>query len=187
VASTALFALANVALARASDPALPGQFLYPLDRTYEWLSDRFASNDHIPERVAEALELAEGGHTDRALLVVTEILDNDESLRAAVGGLSGSGNSLAVRDEVKDLVGAASSVHEAAQSGDPEALAEAIDNVKDAARDVAETASQGNAGINADDEHPAVTAPGQIDSPADTAPGRGANQSGGQGRGSSNP
>jgi hypothetical protein len=213
VASTALFALANVALARASDPALPGQFLYPLDRTYEWLSDRFASNDHVPERVAEARELAEVGHTDRALQVVGEILGDNESLAAEVAQLSGRGSSPAVRDEVIDLVGAASSVHEAAQSGDAAALEVAIDNVKEAAKDVAETASKGNAGGNSDNrgatapgqvdspsdtapgqvDSPSDTAPGQVDSPSDTAPGRnpdaGASnsQSGGRGQGSSNP
>lgn len=196
VASTALFALANVALAKASDSAIPGQFLYPLDRAYEWLSDRFATHDRVPERVAEALDLAEGGHTDRALLVVTEILGDDESLQAAVGGLSGSGSSLAVRDEVKELVGAASSVHEAAQSGDADALEAAIDSVKEAAQDVADTASQGSAGGNADNpegENPAITAPGQTDGPADTAPrqdpdvGASSSQSGGRGQDSSNP
>ncbi|HKZ20776.1 MAG TPA: hypothetical protein VJQ57_11760 [Acidimicrobiia bacterium] len=185
VVSTALFALANVALAQAADPAVPGEFLYPVDRAYEWVSDRFAAQDHVPERVAEALELAEGGHTDRALLVVTEILADDESLQAEVGVLSGSGSSLAVRDEVKDLVGAASSVHEAAQSGDPDALEDAISNVKAAAREVAETASQGVAG----GENPGVTAPGQTDNPSDIAPGqdRAGSQGGGRGQGSSNP
>lgn len=190
VVGTTVFAMANVALAQASDPAIPGQLLYPLDRAYEWLSDRFASHNRVPERVAEALELAEGGHTDRALLVVTEILGDDETLQAEVGGLAGSGSSPAVRDEVKDLVGAASSVREAAQSGDADALADAIDNVKEAAQDVAETASQGNAGDS--DDNPGVTAPGQTNSPADTAPGRdpgsGASGSqGGRGQGSSNP
>jgi hypothetical protein len=170
-----------VALAEAADPAVPGEFLYPLDRAYEWVSDRFASRDHVPERVAEALELAEDGHTDRALLVVTEILGDDQSLQAEVGVLSGSGSSLAVRDEVKDLVGAASSVHEAAQSGDPDALEDAISDVKEAAREVAETASQGVAG----GENPSVTAPGQSGNPAHTAPGQG--RAGGRGQGSSNP
>ncbi|HJU51144.1 MAG TPA: hypothetical protein VJ815_02310 [Acidimicrobiia bacterium] len=190
VASTASFALANVALAQVSDSAVPGQFLYPLDRAYEWLSDRFAPHDRVPERVSEALELADDGHTERALHVVREILADDESLQAEVGQLSGSGNSPAVRDEVKDLVGAASSVHEAAQSGDPAALLDAINDVKEAAQDVAETASQGNAGGN---DNPELTAPGQADSPAGTAPGRdpdaGANngRSGGQGQGSSRP
>ncbi|HJR86213.1 MAG TPA: hypothetical protein VJ930_01015 [Acidimicrobiia bacterium] len=188
VAGTALFALANVALAQASDPAVPGQILYPLDRAYEWLSDRFVPHDRVPERVAEALELADGGQTDRALLVVTEILGDDESLQAEVGGLSGSGSSPAVRDEVKDLVGAASSVREAAQSGDADALADAIDNVKEEAQDVAETASRGNAAGDGDGENPGVTAPGQTNSPAATAPGRdpGASSSQGSGRGQGN-
>ena len=194
VVGTAVFTIGNVTLAQASDSAIPGQFLYPLDRAYEWVADRFGPSDRVPERVFEALALAEGGNTEQALLLVTEILGSDESLQREIGGLSGSGNSPAVRDEVIELVGAASAMREAAQSGDPNALEAAINNVKEAAQDVAETASQGNAGDG--DDNPSVTAPGQVESPANTAPGRvpdaGATGQGqgvgrGQGPASSNP
>ncbi|MGH8957440.1 MAG: hypothetical protein ACRDVK_02065 [Acidimicrobiia bacterium] len=191
VVTVVLLALSNVALALASDSAIPGEFLYPLDRTYEWVADRFGPQDRVPERVAEARELAGGGNTDLALRVVTEILGSDESLQTEVGGLSGSGNSPAVRDEVQDLVDAASVMHEASQSGDPSAIEAAITNLREEARDVADTASKGNAGGSG--ENPSVTAPGQVNSPADTAPGQDpdvggrSGPSGGSGPGSSNP
>ncbi len=179
VVTGALLALSNVALARASDPAIPGEFLYPLDRAYEWIGARFGSQDLGPERISEAMELVEAGDTDRALSLVNEILAGgagDTSLSESVDALRGSGNSQDLRDQVRDLVAAAAQVHVAAQSGNHDALGAAIAKVKEAAADIAETAGNGQP-AGSSTESPSVTAPGQVDdppadSPSDTAPGQ---------------
>jgi hypothetical protein len=199
VVTAALVAVSNVALAEASNSAIPGEILYPLDRAYEWIGGRFGPQDHGPERVSEALELIEAGDTDRALILVNEILAEgvfDPSLEESVTQLQGSGNSQGVREEVKDLVGAAAKVHKAAQAGNHSALNAAIEDVKAKAADVAETA--GNPSVTAPGQvdapidNPSVTAPGQVDSPpedspSDTSPGRDNNRSQGGRQGSSRP
>lgn len=174
IVTAALLAVSNTALARASDAAIPGDLFYPFDRAYEWVGDRFGSQDRVPERAQEALQLADKGDNDGALTLVREILAagaGQENLQVAIGQLTGSGNSQAVRDQVKDLVAAAQLVHEAAQSGNHEALADAIAAVKQQASEVAETASDGRAGGNNQDT-PSVTGPGQVDNPSNTAPGQ---------------
>ncbi|HJQ96141.1 MAG TPA: hypothetical protein VJ935_10615 [Acidimicrobiia bacterium] len=200
VVTGGFFALSNVALAQVSDSAVPGEFLYPLDRAYEWIGGRFGPQDLAPERISEAIQLVESGDTDRALVLVNEILGEgvfDPSLEESVTQLQGSGNSQVVRDEVKDLVGAAAKVHEAAQAGNHSALNEAIEDVKAKAADVAETA--GNPSVTTPGQvdapigdNPSVTAPGQIDSgsedsPSATAPGGGNNRSQGGEQGSRRP
>ena len=185
LATAALIAVSNVALAEVSDSAIPGELLYPLDRAYEWITGRFGPQDHGPERITEALELVEAGDTDRALGLVNEILGKgsaDATLEESVDQLRGSGNSQGVRDEVRELVGAAAKVHEAVLDGNQSALTAAIEDVKAAAADVAETA--GSPSVTAPGQvdapigdNPSVTAPGQVDStpgdnPSVTAPGR---------------
>ena len=199
VVTAALVAVSNVALAEASNSAIPGEILYPLDRAYEWIGGRFGPQDLGPERVSEALELIEAGDTDWALILVNEILAEgvfDPSLEERVTQLQGSGNSQGVRDEVKDLVGAAAKVHEAAQAGNHSALNAAIEDVKAKAADVAETAGSPSVTapgqVDAPSDNPSVTAPGQVDSPpeaspSDTAPGGDNTRSQGGGQGSSRP
>jgi hypothetical protein len=189
-----------VALAEVSDSAVPGEILYPLDRAYEWITGRFGPQDHGPERVSEALELVEAGDTDRALGLVNEILANgsgDATLEESVDQLRGSGNSQGVRDQVRELVGAAAKVHEAALDGNQSALSAAIEDVKAAAADVAETA--GSPAVTAPGQldapigdNPSVTAPGQVDStpeenPSVTAPGPDSSRSQGGGQGGRRP
>jgi hypothetical protein len=181
-------------LAEVSDSAVPGEILYPLDRAYEWITGQFGPQDHGPERITEALELVEAGDTDRALGLVNEILakgSGDATLEESVDQLQGSGNSQGVRDQVRELVGAAAKVHEAVLDGDQSALSAAIEDVRAAAADVAETAGSPSVTAPGQDapigDNPSVTAPGQVDStpednPSVTSPARDSSRSQGSGR-----
>ena len=82
LATIGLLLVSNVALASVSDGAAPGDFLYPLDRGYEWALDRFGPADRSLERLSESAVLAERGDTDEAIkLLRTELAtpssDND--------------------------------------------------------------------------------------------------------------
>jgi hypothetical protein len=148
LAAAALLAISNVALARATDASVPGDFLYPVDRAYEWLGDRFGETNRLPERVDEALVLAAKGETDLAASLVNEIVRHAD------------------HPEFGSVVG---QLVEAAQSGSHQDLEAAIAAVKAKATVIAES----NRGGAADPASPAVTAPGQVEgSPSDTAPGQ---------------
>lgn len=172
LAGASVFLGANIALADTADPAVRGDFLYPVDRAYEWIGDWFGPGDHLAERVAEATQLADSGQTALALETVGEILGSQVGAMNISVGASDSGPQ--VQAQVKELVIAASLVHMAAQSGDQNALKEAISVVQEEAKEVAEAASDGNAGGSneGENENPSVTAPGQVDPPSVTAPGQ---------------
>jgi hypothetical protein len=147
VVTTALLAAANVAMAQATDAAVPGDFLYPVDRAYEWLGDRFGVTNRLSERVDEALVLAARGETDLAASLTDEIADQ-------------AGH--------PELSAAISELLAAAQSGDHDRLEEAIGAVKAEATAIAESNRS-----ELEPASPAVTAPGQVEGgPADTAPGQ---------------
>ncbi|MGH8927004.1 MAG: hypothetical protein ACRDWH_01535 [Acidimicrobiia bacterium] len=162
-ATIGLLAISNVGLAAAANPAVPGDFLYLLDRGYEWIGDRFGASDRSAERVAESEVLVQRGQPERALRNLKGTLS---SLGATSGVaaldnaiLAVQGHGADVADEVEGLVEATSAVAVAAQSGDEEAFSEAIEAIHAMARGVREAARG--------------TAPGQTgDSPSDTAPGR---------------
>jgi hypothetical protein len=63
----ALFGIAALA-----DSAVPGDFLYPIDRTFEIVG---FSNDVLEERLEEAIKLAERGDRERAIRAATAVLE----------------------------------------------------------------------------------------------------------------
>lgn len=179
LATLGVFVISNVALAAASNSAVPGDLLYPLDRGYEWVVNRISPQDHSLERLDEAEELVAKGDTAMALSLLAETLDSlgvDSTLTATLGA-SAQGNGPANADlkaAVEELVGATKLISQAAKQGDLAGLHAAIDAAHARAEDVAEAArEQGNSpnsSSNSGDpsgqgnsSRPGVTAPGRID------------------------
>jgi len=189
LATLGVLVLSNVALAAASNSAVPGDLLYPLDRGYEWVSDRISPRDHSLERFAEAEELVAKGDTGLALSLLTDTLDSlgvDSTLTAALAA-SAEGNGPANADlkaALEELVRATKLIHEAANQGDQAGLHAAIDAAHDRAEDVAEAAREQGGSSNS--TNPGVTAPGRIDdgdaTTASTVGGAGNGQGQGQGQ-----
>lgn len=93
LATAGLLAVSNVALAAASDSAAPGDFLYPVDRGYEWARDLFGHTDRTNERLAESETLTQRGHVDDAIAFLRELAteSSNEALAAAIEKLEASG------------------------------------------------------------------------------------------------
>ncbi|MGQ0848384.1 MAG: hypothetical protein ACT4OP_04590 [Actinomycetota bacterium] len=156
LAAALVVVLSNVGVAALANSAVPGDFWYGQDRGYEWLLDHFVPSDHADERLAEARVLAERGDSEEALSLVAEVVGQSvgqsagqsvsvESVRAAAS-LAANAQSSAVQIEVLELIETATDLRNVAKSGNLLALKEAIEQLHDAARDVAETASDGKAG-----------------------------------------
>ena len=82
LATVGLLLVSNVGLASVSDGAAPGDFLYPLDRGYEWAGDRFGAADRTLERLTESVVLTQRGEADEAIELLRSELatpssDND--------------------------------------------------------------------------------------------------------------
>lgn len=156
LATLGVLAISNVGLAAVSDGASPGDFLYPIDRGYEWASDRFGPADRTDERLAEAEVLNNRGDTGEAIQFLQEELGNRPS---DVGLL------VAAIKELQSQFENGNQGQALTPNLDPSSPAQtAPGQVKD---EVTEPAS------------PSDTAPGQVDdevtepsSPSDTAPGR---------------
>jgi hypothetical protein len=148
LATAGLLAVSNVALAAASDAAAPGDFLYPLDRGYEWASDLFGNTDRTIERLAESETLSQRGDIDHAIAFLRELAteSSNEALLAAIEKLEARGDQGQGNQN---------------DPGPATPATTAPGQVKDAGSTT-----------------PAVTAPGRIqsddadDSPSDTAPGQ---------------
>jgi hypothetical protein len=67
LATAGLLAVSSVGLAAVSDAAAPGDFLYPVDRGYEWAGDLFGARNRTHERLAESQVLNQRGHIDQAI------------------------------------------------------------------------------------------------------------------------
>jgi hypothetical protein len=93
LATVGILAISNVGLAAVSDGASPGDFLYPLDRGYEWASDRFGPTDRTDERLAESEVLNNRGDIAQAISLLQEELGHPSSdpqlLVAAIKELQG--------------------------------------------------------------------------------------------------
>lgn len=142
--SLAVFLIANVAAAGISSSSLPGDFLYPLHRGYEALADSvgLGSGDRTPERVEEARALVERDRPDVALDHLASSL-NDPGLRQAAAQIRALDLPREeLRDDVANLVEAASAVSEAARSEDPEALRAAVAEIRELAERIAAAARE---------------------------------------------
>jgi hypothetical protein len=187
LAVAGLMGLSSVGLAAVADGAVPGDFLYPLDRGFEWLSDVVGTEDHTDERISEAEALAARGAPGAALEHLSESLGNLVGLdpasgidvnaaldqaRLAVAGQTD--NQSQVQGEVDDLVQATKEVADAARAGDQEALRAAIAAMRDFAERVKDAASSGAPDQTGIEESPEATAPGlgRDNNPGVTAPGR---------------
>jgi hypothetical protein len=143
--ATGLLTLSNGALAAVSDPASPGDLLYPLDRAYERLADIFGDNDRAAERLDEAEVLATRGDSAGAMELAAEALEDmpgDAELAEAAGALSDTSGQVAtaqLHEETVKLVDLAQQVVAAAHD-DPEAVAALARQMKYQAQKVAEAA-----------------------------------------------
>lgn len=199
LATLGILVVSNVALAAASNSAVPGDLLYPFDRGYEWVADRISPQDHSSERLDEVEELVAQGETDMALSLLTETLDFlsvDSTLTAAVAAsVQGDGPANAdLKAAVEELVGATKLISEAAKQGDLPGLHAAIDAAHARAEDVAEAAREQGGSPNpssnsvnpsgqGNSRGPGVTAPGRIDEATTTSTdGVGNGQGQGQGQ-----
>jgi hypothetical protein len=89
--------LSNVALANVADPAVPGDALYGLDRTYEQIGSLIGLDDvHATERASEVLVLQARGESAAALDLVqetlTELLESDDPKAEVRKFTAGLGN-----------------------------------------------------------------------------------------------
>lgn len=152
LATAGLLAVSNVALAAASDSAAPGDFLYPVDRGYEWARDLFGATDRTNERLVESETLSQRGHVDDAIAFLRELAteSSNEALLAAIEKLEATG-------------------------------AQGQGNQNDPGPATPATTAPGQVkegGSAEPPDSPSATAPGQVEdddadeSPSDTAPGR---------------
>jgi len=146
-----LFALANVSLAAVSDRAAPGDFLYAIDRGYEWLGDIVGPTDRISERLVEANQLNERGETTAAVDLLLDTLVEGSSDDAL-------------------LIATIQSINEASDQGQ----GSGTDSPSSTAPGQTGDVPRGNANGNSGPVSPSETAPGQIEdgSPSDNAPGQ---------------
>lgn len=191
LAAIGVLVVSNVALAAASNPAVPGDPLYSLDRGYEWLADLFVPQDHSAERIAEAEELIAEGESAVAVSLLGEAVASvggEEALEAASAAVEAA-NSVGLGPDnseieaaVEDLVEATKDITAAALEGDPDALRAAIELVRERAKEVSEAAKAqgGNPNSTSDQPNPGVTAPGRVDGDSQ---GQGQGQGRGQGQG----
>jgi hypothetical protein len=169
-----LLAISNVSLAAIANSASPGDFLYPIDRGYEWLGDLVGPTDRISERLAEANQLSERGETVAAvellLQTVEEGSSNDALLVATIERLEeGSGQGS----------GQGQGPGQGSGSESPSATAPGqTDNGQNSDGQNIDGQSPNETGIansSSDPASPSVTAPGQSEQPGqsgDTAPGQ---------------
>lgn len=136
IAAAILFVLGNAGLAAASDSAVPGDLLYPLDRAYEAVGSVLGFQ-HNPqaERLEEARVLLDRGEVNEAIETATGTLGNEMAddtrdltgYNAELGSIGDAGTHRA------DVRAAVSALIEAIRTSDQ-------DTIKQAARTVAETA-----------------------------------------------
>lgn len=110
LASGTAAVIANVGLAAAAQPAVPGDILYGVDRAYEKVTDLVGLSDgHDAERIAEADGLVAAGRPDEAIELLDEVSPVDrrhleeaiDVLRSRVAASRGTGNG----DDISDAAG----------------------------------------------------------------------------------
>jgi hypothetical protein len=166
------FVVLNFAGAALADSAVPGDPLYPLDRSYEWVSDTIGfGGDRTDERLDEISVLTERSDYARALDLMAGSLVSEE-VAAAARAINDAQLSSADRAErVAALVAAAHRIRSAQMAGDNVARAAAEEQARGAGANLVEPPGR-------PENTPAVTAPGNSgEEPAgpDNPPGAPAN------------
>ncbi|HJR93316.1 MAG TPA: hypothetical protein VJ938_12805 [Acidimicrobiia bacterium] len=157
-----LFVL-NLAGAAVADSSAPGDVLYPVDRSYEWVSDVLGlGGDRSGERLEEATVLTDRSEYDAALELMIESLPNSEVVAAARAIRTADLTGTDLRSVVMDLLAVARQISESTNAADAGELAEAEEEVREIVTDLPGDTAPGNTG----------NTPGQSgDTPGDTAPG----------------
>jgi len=136
IAAALLFVMGNAGLAAASDGAVPGDLLYPLDRAYEAVGTVLGfQHDTQAERLEEAIVLLDRGEVTEAIETATATLDDEmavdtQDLTGPDAQLGATGDAGTQSEDVRAAV---SALIEAIRTSDQ-------DTIKQAARTVAETA-----------------------------------------------
>jgi hypothetical protein len=157
LATAVILAVSNVGLATVADSAIPGDFLYPFDRGYEWARDLFGASDRTLERLQESTELNERGETGRAIEFLQELLSTSPWDRAQV---------VKAIQALENQAARANESQGGAPASPPSTPAVTVPGQVD------------DHGNSQDPASPSVTAPGRTegdvvgDSPSDTAPGQ---------------
>ena len=126
VASALGFGLGNTALALAAQPSVPGDVLYGVERAYERVAALVGIQLGSPEeRLDEAKVLIERGDLMAARALVVEALGD-----AGVPGASELAQQVPP-ENVGDLVDRARGVADAAKTGDPDQVADAVAEMRD--------------------------------------------------------
>ncbi len=136
-----LLGVSNAALAQVSDPSVPGDTLYRIDRAYEKLT-ALVGSDHASERLDEASVMAARGQAVESLALVREAL-SDESGRADVDRARALIDQVGSEELPDDFTEALNTLIDAARavsvSDDRQAAAQELG---DKAKDVAEAAQE---------------------------------------------
>jgi hypothetical protein len=182
------FVVLNFAGAALADSAAPGDPLYPLDRSYEWVSDAIGfGGDRTDERLDEISVLTERSDYARALDLMAGSLASEDVVAAARAIQHAQLSSADRAERVAALVAAAHRIRSAQMAGDNVAQAAAEEQARGVGANLVEppgrpentpaVTAPGNSGEKpaGPDNTPGATAPANagpgVDTPGATAPG----------------
>lgn len=183
------FVVLNFAGAALADSAAPGDPLYPLDRSYEWVSDAIGfGGDRTDERLDEISVLTERSDYARALDLMAGSLASEDVVAAARAIQHAQLSSADRAERVAALVAAAHRIRSAQMAGDNVAQAAAEEQARGVGANLVEppgrpentpaVTAPGNSGEKpaGPDNTPGATAPANagpgVDTPGATAPGK---------------
>lgn len=159
-ATVGIFAIANVAAAGVADSAVPGDLLYPLDRTYENVVDFFGpGTDRSEERLHEAQALLDRSDARRALEHVRESIP-EPAIAMAAAQVEDAVPDAELDARVAALIAGARDISTAARQGSPEELAAARGQMLAFAQEVAAAARHRGESDAGDGEDPTGPPPG---------------------------
>jgi hypothetical protein len=169
MATLGLLAISSVGLAAVSDPAAPGDFLYPFDRGSEWASDLFVVRNRTAERLAEARVLNHRGETENAIEFLQEQLavatTDQDLLLAAIEELVAQVSEEQGNQTVDPVTPAVTAPGQVEDEGNSEGPASPSDPAPGQNRDE-------DRGVSPSDEAPGQTKDKTKDNPSVTAPGK---------------
>lgn len=187
-AAIGFMGVSNVALAAVSNPAIPGDALYGIDRAYERVGALLGiGGEHRLERLNEAASVVALGDEETALSLVQEALtglvDEDvDTARAMLSELERGADVETLHQQIQQMIDIARDTAEAAGSDEMREVAERAAasglDVAEVARTIRDTVdlpdapSQDHPGDAADDRGPPEDAgpPDHSNAPADAGP-----------------